>query len=182
MIGQGKKNGNVVHVIDYGLAKRYLCPKTGKHIEFRQNRGLIGTAKFLSLSGHQGNEHSRRDDLEALCLILIYFLNGGKLPWDLPQPKLQAIDAKDPNSYQKELANEEAQRLYEEQVLAVKMNTTSDELCKDIAPQFKLFLDYVRKLKFDEKPNYRHLKDMFTGLQKDLNMEVEAPLDWITQK
>ena len=49
-------------------------------------------------------------------------------------------------------------------MLDVKRNTTSDELCKDIAPQFKTFLDYVRALKFDEKPNYRYLKDQFTGL------------------
>ena len=88
MIGQGKKYGSLIHIVDYGLAKRFLCPKTGKHIAFRENRGIIGTAKFLSLSGHSGCEHSRRDDLEALCLMMIYFLNGGKLPWDLPTPKL----------------------------------------------------------------------------------------------
>jgi len=78
----------MIHVVDYGLAKRYLCPKTGEHIKFRANRGLIGTAKFMSISAHSGNEHSRRDDLEAVCLMMIYFLNGGKLPWDLPKPKL----------------------------------------------------------------------------------------------
>ena len=50
----------------------------------------------MSLSAHLGNEHSRRDDLEALCIILIYFLQGGKLPWDIAMPNIVAIDAKDP--------------------------------------------------------------------------------------
>ena len=73
LIGQGKKS-NIAFLIDFGLAKRFLCPKTGKHIPFRSNKGIVGTAKYLSLSAHFGNEHSRRDDLEALCIILIYFL------------------------------------------------------------------------------------------------------------
>ena len=83
LIGQGKKS-NLCYLIDLGLAKRYLCPKTGNHIPFRSDKGIVGTSKYMSLSAHLGNEHSRRDDLEALCIILIYFLSGGKLPWDIP--------------------------------------------------------------------------------------------------
>ena len=64
-------------------------------------------------------------------------------------------------------------------MLEVKRNTNSDELCENIAPQFKMFLDYVRELKFDEKPNYKYLKELFTGLQKDLNISDDIPFDWI---
>ena len=67
-------------------------------------------------------------------------------------------------------------------MLEVKKNTTSEELCKDIAPQFKTFLDYVRGLKFDEKPRYSYLRDQLAGLQKDLNIADDAPFDWIEQK
>ena len=86
------------------------------------------------MSAHLGNEHSRRDDLEALCIILIYFLSAGSLPWDIPQPTILQIDAKDPNAYQKELANEEAKTKYEKDVLEVKKCITVDELCYEKVP------------------------------------------------
>lgn len=80
MIGQGKR-ANIVHLIDFGLSKRYISPNTGKHIPCVQKNGCVGTIKYLSQATHQGFEHSRRDDLEALGNIIIYFINKGKLPW-----------------------------------------------------------------------------------------------------
>ena len=100
VIGQGKK-ASMVYLIDFGLAKRFLCPKTGIHIPFKADKGIIGTAKFLSLSTHRGNECSRRDDLEALGIVLIYFLRNGSLPWDMPKPLVNTIDPKDPYFEQK---------------------------------------------------------------------------------
>ena len=88
----------------------------------------------MSLSAHLGNEHSRRDDLEALCIILIYFLQGGRLPWDIPQPNILIIDAKDPNAYQKEIQNEEAKNKYERDVLEVKKTVSADQLITDKVP------------------------------------------------
>lgn len=99
LVGQGKK-ANIIYLIDFGLTKRYIEAKSGKHITFKENKGIIGTLKFLSLNGHMGNEHSRRDDLEAFGNILCYFLTKGNLPWDLPAPKETVIDMKDPNAYQ----------------------------------------------------------------------------------
>ena len=90
----------MVYLIDFGLAKRYLCPKTGEHIQAKDNKGIIGTVKWLSLNAHKGSEHSRRDDLESLGIILIYFLRKGRLLWDIERPKEPKIDAKDPNAYQ----------------------------------------------------------------------------------
>jgi casein kinase 1 len=34
LIGHGKKS-NVIYLIDFGLAKRYLDPRTGNHISFK---------------------------------------------------------------------------------------------------------------------------------------------------
>ena len=107
VIGQGKKS-STIFLIDFGLAKCFLCPKTGAHIPFKANKGLIGTAKYLSLSAHQGNEHSRKDDIEALGIVLIYFLRRGRLPWDMKRPDTTVIDIKDPNAYANQMLQEKA--------------------------------------------------------------------------
>ena len=69
-----------VFVIDFGLAKRYKDIKTGKHIEIKGGKSLVGTARYASIASHQGYEQCRRDDLESLGYLMLYFLKG-KLPW-----------------------------------------------------------------------------------------------------
>jgi casein kinase I homolog HRR25 len=78
-MGMGKQ-GNRVHVIDFGLAKRHSNPKTKEHIPYSENKKLAGTARYVSIPTHLGAEQSRRDDLESLGYVLVYFVNG-HLPW-----------------------------------------------------------------------------------------------------
>lgn len=80
LIGTGAKASRI-YTIDFGLSKRYRDQNTFLHIPFRDKKPLIGTARYASLNAHMGYEISRRDDLEALCLMLIYFLKDGHLPW-----------------------------------------------------------------------------------------------------
>ncbi len=73
VLGLAKKSA-VVHVVEYGLAKKYRDIKTHQHIAYKENKNLTGTARYASINSHLGIEQSRRDDLESLGYVLIQFL------------------------------------------------------------------------------------------------------------
>ena len=69
-----------LYIVDMGLVKRVIDLGTQKHIPFKTGKDLTGTASYASINAHLGRELSRRDDLEAVAYVLVYFLKG-KLPW-----------------------------------------------------------------------------------------------------
>ena len=79
LIGVGKKQ-HYIFLVDLGLAKRWKDPRSDQHIAYRDDKQLTGTARYASLYTHNGIEQSRRDDMECLGFVLIYFLRGN-LPW-----------------------------------------------------------------------------------------------------
>ena len=79
LMGVGS-NSHIVYLVDLGFVNRIIDPKTKKHIEYKQRESLTGTATFASINAHNGDELSRRDDLESIAYVLIYLLRG-KLPW-----------------------------------------------------------------------------------------------------
>ena len=158
MVSKKKKN-NLIYLIDFGLAKFYR-DKNGAHIPMVNGKKIIGTVRYSSIHMHEGVEQSRRDDLESLGYIFVYFLKG-RLPW-------QGLSSK----------TETTEEFYNI-LKKFKQNTSLDKLCKDIPEEFKNYLEYCRKLKFDEKPNYTYLMDIFFSLFKKKKFDLESRYDWL---
>eukprot|EP00331_Platyophrya_macrostoma_P033770 CAMPEP_0176436318 /NCGR_PEP_ID=MMETSP0127-20121128/17893_1 /TAXON_ID=938130 /ORGANISM="Platyophrya macrostoma, Strain WH" /LENGTH=363 /DNA_ID=CAMNT_0017819607 /DNA_START=30 /DNA_END=1121 /DNA_ORIENTATION=+ len=155
LIGSGKKQHRV-YMIDFGLAKRYIG-KDGKHIPYRENKNLTGTARYASINTHLGIEQGRRDDLESLCYVLIYFLKG-ILPWQ----NMRANNKKD--KY--------------ERIMEKKLSTPIDHLCKGLPAEFVTFLTYSRNLRFEDKPDYTYVKTLLKDLFIKSNFELDWQYDW----
>lgn len=159
LMGTGKK-GHHVYVIDYGLAKKFRDPKTHQHIPYREGKALTGTARYCSINTHLGLEQSRRDDLESLGYIFMYFLRGS-LPWQglKAQTKKQKYD-----------------RISEK-----KMSTPVEVLCKGFPAEFAVYLNYTRALRFEDKPDCQYLRKLFRDLFVREGYQMDYVFDW-TQK
>ena len=159
-MGIGKR-GNQVNVIDFGLAKKYRDPKTHLHIPYRENKNLTGTARYTSINTHLGVEQSRRDDMESLGYVLMYFLRGS-LPWQ----GLKAATKK--QKY--------------DRIMEKKMTTPTEFLCRGFPNEFAIYLNYCRSLRFDDKPDYSYLRKLFRDLFVREENFYDYVFDWSIQQ
>ena len=154
----GNPDSSTIYLIDFGLSRKYRSSRTKKHIEFFINKSVPGTVGYLSLNATNGVEQTRRDDLESIAYMLI-FLGKGTLPW----------------SHIK--ANSELD--LEIKTYKLKKFLKVETLCEGLPNEFITFLKYVRKLKFEEEPNYDFLKNLFLTSLKNLNYENDLNFSWI---
>ena len=77
-MGLGQES-SVVHRLDFGLAALYRDKDSNKHFDFAIGSKFRGTVRYASINGHTGIRQSRRDDLESLGYIFVYFLKGESL-------------------------------------------------------------------------------------------------------
>lgn len=160
LMGLGRR-ANQVYIIDFGLAKKYRDPSTHQHIPYRENKNLTGTARYASINTHLGIEQSRRDDLESLGYVLMYFLRGS-LPWQ----GLKAGTKK--QKYEK--------------ISERKMSTPIEILCKAYPSEFASYFHYCRSLRFDDKPDYAYLKRIFRDLFIREGFQFDYVFDWTILK
>lgn len=154
----GSKTANVVHIVDFGMAKHYRDPKTKVHIPYRERKSLSGTARYMSINTHLGREQSRRDDLESLGHVFLYFLRGS-LPW-------QGLKAA-------------TNRQKYERIGEKKQTTPISELCEGFPEEFAIYMNYVRKLGFEETPDYEFLRELFSKVLKAAGEEDDGMYDWV---
>ena len=161
LMGRGNKK-HQVYLVDFGLAKEYRDPKTGLHIPYKDGKSLTGTARYASINTHLGIEQSRRDDIEALGYILVYFMKGS-LPWQ----GLKDKNAKDKYAKIKEK----------------KITITLDELCQGLPDEFKTFIQYARELKFEDRPDYNYLRNLLRKISKNNKLVFNCKkFDWQVEK
>ena len=107
-------------MVDFGMSKRYCNPKRDcEHMPYSDGRSLTGTPRYASINNHLGVAPTRRDDLESIGYVLIYFLKG-RLPW-------QGLRA------------ENHERKYG-MILERKMSVSVASLCEGCPPQFAEYL------------------------------------------
>ncbi len=144
-----KFNDNKVYIIDFGLSKEYVDKRTKKHYEYNECSKFVGTPRYASVNTHMGIRQSRRDDLESVAYILIYFLNG-ELPW-------QGIKAKTKSEKK-------------EKIKISKKNFDILNQCenyKNIPGELIEILEYTKNITFFEKPNYDYIVMLLNKIRKN---------------
>lgn len=154
-IGENQKH---VYLFKFVTATRFRDPENLQHIPIKSDKSLVGTPLYASINMHLGLEQSRRDDLEVLGYVLIYFIKG-MLPW-------QGLKA----ATKKEML---------EKTLNKKRDTEIQTLCRDLPQEFSLYFAYVRSLHFEERPDYVYLRKIFNDVFLRNNFKHDDEFDWV---
>ena len=157
----GKNDPRIIYIIDFGLSKKYRSDRTGKHIQFTITKRMTGTARYASTNSLRGVQISRRDDLESLCYMILYFIMK-KLPWQGVKANTQQ------NRYKK--------------IYYLKKKLCENESFKELPIEIQNFYNSIKKLKFEEDPNYSLLRQYFKDLLKNNSINEDDNFSWINDK
>ena len=153
------ETNKIIYLIDFGLSKKYRSSRTGNHIKFSVPRRLTGTARYSSRNALGGKEQSRRDDLESLGYVLVFLGRGGYLPW-------QGIKCSS--------KLERYRKIY-----VMKKKIKAEVLCYGLPIEFQDYINYVKSLEFEQKPNYNYLRGLFINIMKKNNFSDDRLFSWL---
>ena len=153
----GLKDPNMVYIIDFGLSKKFRSKK-GKHIRFSITNNITGTPRYCSINALRGAEQSRRDDLESLFYVILYFFRGS-VPWQNLKIKSR---------------NERFNKINE-----IKKNINYKILCQKLPEEFYEFGNYIKNMKFEEDPDYKYLQKLFYSILLKMNEVNDDKFSWI---
>ena len=179
LMGVGK-HGNQVYVTDFGISTECRAATTDCDTARQWNLPLIGTRRFASINGHSGVgkcyqvlqpygidwlifnlEQFRRDDMESLGYVILYFIRGS-LPW-------QGLKAT-------------SEKRKDKLALEKKKALSIEDLCDGHPKEFAEYFNHVRSLRFKDKPNYAYLRNIFRNLFIREGFEYDNVFDWTVLK
>ena len=146
LFGRNENDGKQLFIIDFGFCKMFMNQEQKTHNIMKKTNSLIGSLTYASLNAHDFIDLSRRDDMESLGYMLIYFLLG-ELEWQ----------------------NMNSNMTFEEKnktIRTLKLNIVNDVRVPKILCDY---LKQVRRLTFDEAPNYKRLVEEF---KREINVMV----------
>ena len=113
----------------------------------------------MSVNAHFGIEQSRRDDLEAVGYLMVYFMKSGKLPWmglkiDGIRERYKMIGHK-------------------------KEEISTAKLCAELPREIATYLRYVKGLKFTDTPDYNYLRNLFRSCLISRRLKEDDVFDWM---
>ena len=155
----GENNPQLIYIIDFGLSKKYRSDR-GNHVKFTISKHITGTPRFSSANSMRGVEQSRRDDLESICYILIYFFKGF-LPWQ----GLKIVS--------------KIQRLHA--ITRMKKYIKVESLCEGLPEEIFAFFKYIKKLDFTGNPNYDYLKNLLDSILHKNGFINDCHFSWIKE-
>ena len=155
----GIKDPEIVYLIDFGLSKKFMSKK-GKHIKFNINNNISGTPRYCSINALRGAEQSRRDDLESLFYVIMYFFRGN-LPWQNLRIKSRE------------------QRF--NKINEIKKNCDYKLLCKNLPQELYHLGIYIKHLKFEETPNYIFMKKCFYSILEQIYEKNDNKFSWLNR-
>ena len=154
----GYPDSSVIYLIDFGLSKKYRSSRTGKHIKSLKIKKIDGTTNFLSLNAMRGNEQSRKDELESLGYMYIY-LAKGELPWsNIKCHKIEDMITK---------------------TGIMKSKISVENLCQKLPNEFCQYMNYVKKLSFEQNPDYEYLRNLFKNILFRNKERLDNIFSWV---